>query len=442
MLTPFIKGALSVGELSLCIRQLMRDAFPFVTVYGEISNLRTAKGITWFTLKDTTSQIPVVLFQADHSSLQQPLENGQSVLVEGRIDVYIASGRYQLVAKKIRKLGVGELQRQFEILKEKLRNEGFFSPEKKLPFPNLPKHIGIITSPEAAALQDFLQILKRKNWKGSLLLASSLVQGNGAPSAIMKAFRQLQRRSEIELIVLIRGGGSFEDLDCFNHEGLVRFLAQRRKPLLTGIGHETDYTLCDFVADKRAETPTAAAEILANAYQNALQQRQNNLQRLRRAFEFRYQNFRQRCSAAEMSLKRFCPSRLIEQQRQRYLRLSKDFDNACRQQLQTKQYAFDKIRSRIQAVPLAFCIREHRKTLKTATEHLQRCFRQTYDLHTQRIDQLSQRLQSFSVERQLKRGFLVPLADDGCTLKNFSPSSEDPQYIRHKSGTCRIKIVK
>ena len=275
-----------------------------------------------------------------------------------------------------------------------------------------------------------------------MLLAPSLVQGNGAPAAIMKAFRRLRQYPEIELIVLIRGGGSFEDLNCFNHEGLVRFLAQRRKPLLTGIGHETDYTLCDFVADKRAETPTAAAEILANAYQNALQQQQNNLQRLRRAFEFRYQSFRQRCSVAEISLNRFCPSRLIEQQRQRYLQLSKDFDNAYRRQLQTKQHAFDKIRSRIQAVPLAFHIREHRGKLKTATERLQRCFRQMYELRTQRIDQLSQRLQAFSVERQLKRGFLVPLADDGCTLKNFSPSSDNPQYIRHQSGTCRIKIVK
>lgn len=442
MLTPFIKGALSVQELSLCLRQLVRDAFPFVAVYGEISNLRTAKGITWFTLKDAVSQISVVLFQTDHASLQQPLENGQSVLVEGRIDVYIASGRYQLVAKKIRKLGVGELQQQFEVLKEKLRNEGLFSPEKKLSFPNLPKHIGIITSPEAAALQDFLQILRRKNWKGSLLLAPSLVQGNGAPSAIMKAFRRLQQRPEIELIVLIRGGGSFEDLNCFNHEGLVRFLAQRRKPLLTGIGHETDYTLCDFVADKRAETPTAAAEILANEYQNALQQRQNNLQRLRRAFEFRYQNFRQRYGVAEMSLKRFCPSRVIEQQRQRYLQLAKNFDNACRRQLQNKQHTFDKIRSRIKAVPVAFRLREHQAKLKTATERLQRCFRQTYELHTQHMEQLSQRLRAFSVERQLKRGFLIPLADDGCTLKSFSPSSDKPQYVRHESGTCRIKIVK
>lgn len=442
MLTPFIKGALSVGELSLCLRQLVRDAFPFVAVYGEISNLRTAKGITWFTLKDAASQIPVVLFQTDSASLQQPLENGQSVLVEGRIDLYVASGRYQLVAKKIRKLGVGELQRQFEVLKEKLRNEGLFSPEKKLPFPALPKHIGIITSPEAAALQDFLQILRRKNWKGSLLLSPSLVQGNGAPSAIMKAFRRLQQRPEIELIVLIRGGGSFEDLNCFNHEGLVRFLAQRRKPLLTGIGHETDYTLCDFVADKRAETPTAAAEILANEYQNALQQRQNNLQRLRRAFEFRYQNFRQRYGVAEMSLKRFCPSHIIEQQRQCCLQLSKDFDNACRRQLQNKQYAFDKICSRIQAVPVAFHIREHRGKLKTATDRLQRCFRQTYELHTQRMEQLSQRLQAFSVERQLKRGFLIPLADDGCTLKNFSPSSNHPQYVQHQSGTYRIRVLK
>ena len=442
MLTPFIKGALSVCELSLCLRQLVRDAFPFVAVYGEISNLRTVKGITWFTLKDAASQIPVVLFQTDSASLQQPLENGQSVLVEGRIDVYVASGRYQLVAKKIRKLGVGELQRQFEVLKEKLRNEGLFSPEKKLPFPALPKYIGIITSPEAAALQDFLQILRRKNWKGSLLLSPSLVQGNGAPSAIMKAFRRLQQRPEIELIVLIRGGGSFEDLNCFNHEGLVRFLAQRRKPLLTGIGHETDYTLCDFVADKRAETPTAAAEILANAYQNALQQRQNNLQRLRRAFEFRYQNFRQRYGVAEISLKRFCPHRVIEQQWQRYLQVAKNFNNACRRQLQNKQYTFDKICSRIQTVPLAFHIREHREKLKTATDRLQRCFRQTYELHTQRLEQLSQRLQAFSVERQLKRGFLIPLANDGCTLQSFSPSSENPQYVRHQSGTYRVQIVK
>jgi len=442
MLIPFLKGALSVCELSLCLRQLVRDAFPFVAVYGEISNLRTAKGITWFTLKDAASQISVVLFQADHASLQQPLENGQSVLVEGRIDVYVASGRYQLVAKKIRKLGVGELQQQFEVLKEKLRNEGLFSPEKKLPVPNLPKHIGIITSPETAALQDFLQILRRKNWKGSLLLAPSLVQGNGAPSAIMKSFRQLQQHPEIELIVLIRGGGSFEDLNCFNHEGLVRFLAQRRKPLLTGIGHETDYTLCDFVADKRAETPTAAAEILANAYQNALQQRQNNLQRLRRAFEFRYKSLRQRYGVAEMSLKRFCSSCIIEQQRQCYLQLSKDFNNACRHQLQNKQYAFDTIRSRIQAIPLAFCIREHRTKLETATDRLQRCFRQVYELHTQRVEQLSQRLQAFSVERQLKRGFLVPLANDGCTLQSFSPSSDNPQYVQHQSGTYRVQIVK
>ena len=442
MLTPFIKGALSVGELSLCLRQLVRDAFPFVSVYGEISNLRTTKGITWFTLKDAASQIPVVLFQADGTSLQQPLENGQSVLVEGHIDVYVASGRYQLVAKKIRKFGIGELQQQFENLKEKLRNEGLFSPEKKLPFPNLPKHIGIITSPEAAALQDFLQILRRKNWKGSLLLAPSLVQGNGAPAAIMKAFRRLQLRPEIELIVLIRGGGSFEDLNCFNNEGLIRFLAQRRKPLLTGIGHETDYTLCDFVADKRAETPTAAAEIFANTYQNALQQRQNNLQRLRRAFEFRYQSYRQRYGVSEASLKRFYPSRLIEQRRQRYLQLAKNFDNTCSRQLQNKRYAFDKIYSRIQAVPLAFRIREHRTKLETATDRLQRCFRQVYELHTQRVEQLSQRLQTFSVERQLKRGFLVPLANDGCTLKSFSLSSNNPQYVRHKSGTCRIKIVK
>ena len=442
MLTPFIKGALSVGELSLCLRQLVRDAFPFVVVYGEISNLRTVKGITWFTLKDATSQISVVLFQTDSASLQQPLENGQSVLVEGRIDVYVASGRYQLVAKKIRKLGVGELQRQFEILKEKLRNEGLFSPEKKLPCPILPKHIGVITSPEAAALQDFLQILRRKGWKGSVLLAPSLVQGNGAPQSVMKAFRQLQQRPEIELIVLIRGGGSFEDLNCFNHEGLVRFLAQRRKPLLTGIGHETDYTLCDFVADKRAETPTAAAEILAGAYQNAVQQQNNALQRLQHAFAFRYENCRQRYASLKVRLGAVCPKRVLEQRKQHYLQLAKDFDNICHRQLQNKQHTFDKIRSRIKAVPVAFCLREHQAKLKTATERLQRCFHQMYELHTQRTEQLSQRLRAFSVERQLKRGFLIPLANDGCTLQSFSPSSDNPQYVQHQSGTYRVQIVK
>ena len=442
MLTPFFKGALSVQELSRCLRQLVRDSFPYVAVYGEISNLRTAKGIIWFTLKDAESQISVVLFQAEGALLQQPLENGQSVLVEGRIDVYIASGRYQLIAKKIRKLGIGELQQQFEILKEKLRIEGLFSGDRKLPFPALPKYIGLITSPEAAALQDFLQILQRKDWKGSLLLAPSLVQGSGAPQSIAKAFKALQQRSEIELIVLIRGGGSFEDLNCFNNETLVRFLAQRRKPLLTGIGHETDYTLCDFLADKRAETPTAAAEIIAGAYRTALQQQQNNFQRFECAFVFRYQEFRQRYAVSETCLKRFSPSRILERRQKQYLQLTKAFENSYRQRLQNKQYDFDKICSRMKTAPFMFHLCEQQAKLEMETDRLQELLHQTYDLYTRNICQLSQRLQAFSIERQLKRGFLIPLADDGCTLQNFSTSSNNPQYLQHQSGTYRVRILR
>ena len=269
MLTPFVKGLLSVQELSVCLKQLIKDSFPFVAVYGEISNLRNSNGITYFTLKDNASQIPVVLFKMEALNVKSALKKGEAIIVEGRIDLYIASGRYQIIARNIRQLGVGVLQQKFEALKEKLLQEGLFSAENKQKIPYLPRHIGLITSSEAAALQDFLRIIKRKHWQGRITLAPSLVQGNMAPQSIQKAFNRLNKLPTIDLIVIIRGGGSFEDLNCFNDEALIRFLAKRTKTLMTGIGHEVDHTLCDFVADLRAETPTAAAEIIANHYLQA-----------------------------------------------------------------------------------------------------------------------------------------------------------------------------
>ena len=435
MITPFLKGVLSVQELSAHIKQLLKEAFPFVAVYGEISNLRTSKGITWFTLKDAVSQIPVVAFSAP--SLSQPLANGQSVLIEGRIDVYIASGRYQLIAKNIRTLGVGELQQQFEILKEKLRQEGLFSSEKKKPLPLLPKHIGVVTSPEAAALQDFLQILQRKQWKGSILLSPALVQGYQAPPSIMKAFQALQRRPEIELIVLIRGGGSFEDLNCFNQEKLVRFLANRRKPLLTGIGHETDYTLCDFVADQRAETPTAAAEILANAYQNACKNLQIHTQHLQRTFLFHYEADKQHLHHLQKRLSAFHPEQTLLRLRQQYEQQKKQFRARYLSSLQTKQQYFSWLSSRLHAVSIQPLFERQQNHFQTQIRRLHAIFQQHYHNKTQQLSQCSQRLHALSIERHLKRGFLIPLANDQHTLQPFTPNT---QWVWHQTGKWQIAV--
>ena len=257
-------GVWSVGDLTAYIKELFEIDFRLrdLDVSGEISNFTRARsGHLYFTLKDDEAQLKCVMWRTSAQRLIFDPQDGDAVVIHGRVSVYEASGVYQLYADFMEPAGRGDLALAFEQLKEKLAAEGLFDPEHKKPIPGFPRKIGLVTSADAAALRDILNVLQRRHPLISVLLAPTLVQGLDAPPQIIQAIRWLDGRDDIDLIIVARGGGSIEDLWAFNDEGVARAIFSARHPVISGIGHETDFTIADFVSDLRAPTPSAAAEL-------------------------------------------------------------------------------------------------------------------------------------------------------------------------------------
>jgi exodeoxyribonuclease VII large subunit len=254
----------TVSTLTRYLRQLLESdvSLQDVWVQGEISNLsRPVSGHLYFTLKDSGASLRCVMWRNEAARVRLTLQDGQSVEAHGKISLYEAAGQYQLYADVIRPLGEGALYQEFLRLKALLEAEGLFDATRKRLLPDSPRHIGIVTSPTGAALRDILNTLRRRLPLVKVILAPTLVQGEEAPPAIVSAIRNLNQIGEPEVIILARGGGSIEDLWAFNDERVVRAVIDSTVPVITGVGHETDFTLADFAADLRAPTPTAAAEL-------------------------------------------------------------------------------------------------------------------------------------------------------------------------------------
>ena len=253
----------TVGELAMRIKAQLEDQFPAVWVEGEISNLRTpSSGHAYFTLKDDTAQLRCVLFRGRGRRVAFQPEDGMQVLAFGGLDVYLARGEYQLVIELLEPKGVGALQLAFEQLKRRLEAEGLFDSARKRPLPSFPRTIGIVTSPTGAAIRDMLHVIDRRFADLRILITPVRVQGEEAPGEIVAALRNLESVEDLDVIIVGRGGGSIEDLWAFNDERVARAIAGCRVPVISGVGHETDFTIADFVADLRAPTPSAAAELV------------------------------------------------------------------------------------------------------------------------------------------------------------------------------------
>ena len=253
----------TVGELAMRIKTQLEDKFPAVWVEGEISNLRTpSSGHAYFTLKDDTAQLRCVLFRGRGRRVAFQPEDGMQVLAFGGLDVYLARGEYQLVVELLEPKGMGALQLAFEQLKRRLEAEGLFDAARKRPLPPFPRTIGIVTSPTGAAIRDMLHVIDRRFADLRILITPVRVQGEEAPGEIVAALRDLQAVEDLDVIIVGRGGGSIEDLWAFNDERVARAIAGCRVPVISGVGHETDFTIADFVADLRAPTPSAAAEVV------------------------------------------------------------------------------------------------------------------------------------------------------------------------------------
>jgi exodeoxyribonuclease VII large subunit len=261
--TEFQRKIYSVSELSFQIREMLERRFTDVWVEGELSNCKTSTaGHLYFTLKDDRSQLPAVCFRNAARLLRFRPENGKLFRARGRVSTYEGRGEYQLIVEVLEPAGLGTLQLAFEQLKEKLEKEGLFKPERKRPIPAFPRRIGIVTSPKSAALRDILTVLKRRHNAVNVLIFPAEVQGDGASLQVMEGIDYLSRSTDVDVIIVTRGGGSMEDLWPFNEERVARAIVRSEKPVISAVGHEVDFTICDFVADLRAPTPSAAAEIV------------------------------------------------------------------------------------------------------------------------------------------------------------------------------------
>lgn len=289
----------SVTELTRLIKTTLEGEVGEVWVEGEVSNLRQpSSGHSYFTVKDANSQISAVLFRGDQQRLKVKPKDGLLVRVHGAITVYERSGNYQIIVRVMEEAGKGALQARFEELKEKLQKEGLFDPARKRPLPLLPQHVGVVTSPTGAAIRDILSIVSRRFPNLHLVLAPVRVQGEGAAREIAAAIELMNRFGGFDVLIVGRGGGSLEDLWCFNEEIVARAIVASRIPVISAVGHEIDFTISDFVADLRAPTPSAAAELVVgrkDAFEGTLNEISRRLARSVREYGL---NLRHRLQAA------------------------------------------------------------------------------------------------------------------------------------------------
>ncbi|MGH7406862.1 MAG: exodeoxyribonuclease VII large subunit [Candidatus Methylomirabilales bacterium] len=315
---PAAPHVYTVSALTAELKVLLEGTYPTLWVEGEVSNFKHhASGHMYFTLKDAASQVRAVMFRAANRGLKFRPEDGLAVLVRASLSVYEPRGEYQLYVEHMEPKGLGALQLAFEQLKSRLAAEGLFDEGRKRPIPRLPRRIGIVTSPSGAAIRDMLNIIDRRFANVEILIYPARVQGEGAAEEIVAGITALNARGDLDVLIVGRGGGSIEDLWAFNEESVARAIAASKVPVISAVGHETDFTVADFVADLRAPTPSAAAELVV-AHKAELVQRLDDLtSRLESALAHRVRAGRQRLSSLARHLALLNPVEQVRRQRER-----------------------------------------------------------------------------------------------------------------------------
>jgi len=373
----------AVGALCRMIAQVLSARFNPVAVRGEISGFsRASSGHCYFTLKDDQGQIRCAMFRRVASQLRFPLKDGDQVEVSGQLGVYEARGDLQLVVDAVRPVGQGALLEAFMRLKARLEGEGLFDPVRKRPLSAMPRGVGIVTSPQAAALHDVLAALRRRAPHVNVLISPALVQGNAAPASLCDALERLYRRDDLDVILLVRGGGSMEDLWAFNDEQLGRQIARSPVPLICGVGHETDFTIADFCADVRAPTPTAAAELCAPQRDDLLDRLEGMQWRMQQRLMHWLDAQSQRVDGLQHRLGR--PTERVQRESLRLHHLGGQLAQALRQPWPMQ-----------------------RQRLQWLEQALQRAGRHVSQQQTQRLAQLGAQLDLLDPRRVLQRGYAL-----------------------------------
>lgn len=340
----------SVTEFTRRVKLLLRSGLPPCWVRGEVSNLRAqASGHVYFSLKDAGAQVACVLFRGDAARQRAALRDGGQVLLHGETDVYEARGTYQLIVRVVVEQGAGRRHEELERLKRQLAAEGLFAAERKVALPLAARTVGFVTSPTGAAVQDFIRILQRRGWTGRLVVVPARVQGDGAAAALAEQLRAAEALGIFDLLVLGRGGGSTEDLWAFNEEALVRAVAACGVPLISAVGHEIDWTLCDLAADVRAETPSGAAELISSRYLEARERWERAGRAAGAALGGAVERSRARLDHARSRLRLLSPQAVIEQHHPRLDDLGNRLAAAVRAVAQTRRAELAAVRARFDA---------------------------------------------------------------------------------------------
>ncbi len=387
----------TVSGLTRAIKDLLEGAFGEVRVRGEISNLRQqASGHLYFSLKDAGATIACVCFRGDAARLRVRLRDGLQVVGIGRLTVYEPRGNYQIIFRTLEEDGIGRLQQAFLELKEKLAAEGLFDPARKRPLPRLARVIGFVTSESGAALRDFVSILRRRGWRGRLVVIPARVQGAEAAAEIVRGIETANRHRLCELLVVGRGGGSLEDLWPFNEESVARAVAASAIPVISAVGHETDFTLSDFAADFRAETPSAAAEWITSAWRAVADRADALKERLLSGAGRRLERGRHRLALAAAHLRHQHPRRRLEQAALRLDDLHGRLDQALATALRGRS-------QRLQLLAARF-------TAQRPETRLQHC--------RESLRQLRLRLLNHSHQATLRRGYALLRDPAGAVLSD------------------------
>jgi len=434
----------AVRELVAALRTSMEREYGDIWVEGEISNFRApgSSGHLYFTLKDGDSQIRAVMFKSQARLLRFRPEDGMLVVLRGRATIYETKGELQLSAEYLEPKGAGALQVAFEQLKAKLEAEGLFDAVRKKPIPVLPRCIGIVTSPQAAALRDILNVLRRRHHSANLLIYPAQVQGEAAAGEVSTGIKYFNRAKNVDVIIVARGGGSAEDLAAFNHEGLARAVADSEIPIISAIGHETDFTIIDFVADLRAPTPSAAAELVILSRQEIEEQAESLHSRLARAVRYRLLMAKQALTEAAQqgAFARMVGG--IQQRQQKLDDLIFRVEKSERRLIEQHRRRWERASAAVRHYDARRMLAGIRKDLATQTSAVGAAVRALLLRQKSRLDQMQHQLKALSPVAILERGYALVFDSSGKLLKDSEQVEQGDEIsarLAHGTFTARVE---
>lgn len=431
----------TVSKLNRFAKHILESEIGSIWISAEISNFVAASSGHWyFTLKDARAQVKAAMFKGSNRKVRIKPKEGDKVLVRGDISLYEARGDYQLIASHLELDGEGDLKAQFERLKAQLAAEGLFAQENKQAIPERPARIGVITSPTGAAVRDIISVLKRRNPSIEILIYPSMVQGAEAAPTLVQALAKANQDNAVDAIILGRGGGSMEDLWCFNDESLARAIAQSQIPIVSAVGHEIDFTICDFVADLRAATPTAAAELLSYSNDESLKQVQALSHRLKGAIRHNLQIQRQILSQKQQQLQSLHPQLQIQQQWQKLDNLHFRLTELGNRKLNQASNRLSSVKFRIEKLSPHIALQRGNLQVDSLHNRLQKAMQQKLTDAKLRLGNSCHLLDTVSPLATLSRGYSITYHGSDILKSKVQVQKGDVITTRLRDGEVNSRV--